>query len=115
MKDQPSQEVADALFNQSLEKGLAVLRAFDARRRTMTLAEVAEATAITKSSAQRMIYTLEALGYVKKHATTRRYQLTPKVMEIGYNYLEADTLVDVANPFLAELATTTGETTNMTE
>jgi len=108
-------EVADALFNQSLEKGLAVLRAFDARRRSMTLADVADATSITKSSAQRMIYTLEALGYVKKHPTTRRYQLTPKVMEIGYNYLEADTLVDVANPFLAELANTTGETTNMTE
>jgi DNA-binding IclR family transcriptional regulator len=52
---------------------------------------------------------------VKKHIATGRYQLTPKVMEIGYNYLEADTLVDVANPFLAELANATGETTNMTE
>jgi IclR family pca regulon transcriptional regulator len=105
----------DLLFNQSLEKGLAVLRAFNAQRRTMTLANVAEATGITKSSAQRMIYTLERLGYVKKHAQTRRYQLTPKVMEVGYNYLEADTLVDVANPFVSELANSTGETTNLTE
>lgn len=103
------------LFNQSLEKGLAVLRAFDARRRTMSLAEVAEAAGINKSSAQRMVHTLEALGYLRKHEQTRRFQLTPKVMEIGYNYLAADTLVDVANPFLAELSQITGETTNLTE
>src|SRR5450830_25825 len=112
---QAAAEAPDLLFNQSLEKGLAVLRAFSAQRRTMTLAEVAEATAITKSSAQRMVYTLETLGYVCKHPKTRRYQLTPKVMEVGYNYLAADILVDVANPFLSELANITGETVNLTE
>jgi IclR family transcriptional regulator, pca regulon regulatory protein len=105
----------DLLFNQSLEKGLAVLRAFSATRRTMTLAELAEATSITKSSAQRMVYTLERLGYVRKHPVTRRFQLAPRVMTIGYNYLAADTLIDVANPFLSELTNITGETTCLTE
>jgi DNA-binding IclR family transcriptional regulator len=46
---------------------------------------------------------------------TRRYQLTPRVMQIGFNYLAADTLIDVANPFLSELTNITGETTNLTE
>ena len=108
-------DAPDALFNQSLEKGIAVLRAFSAQRRTMTLPEVAEATSITKSSAQRMIYTLEKLGYVKKHPRTKRYQLALKAMQIGFNYLAADTLIDVANPFLSELTNVTGETTNLTE
>ena len=110
-----TESAADLLFNQSLEKGLAVLRAFSAKRRTMTLAEIAEATSITKSSAQRMVYTLERLGYVRKHPVTRRYQLAPRVMQIGFNYLAADTLIDVANPFLSELTNVTGETTNLTE
>ncbi|KVU19745.1 IclR family transcriptional regulator [Burkholderia ubonensis] len=105
----------DLLFNQSLEKGLNVLRAFSAKRRTMTLAEIAEAAAMTKSSAQRMVYTLEKLGYIRKHPVTRRYQLTPRVMRIGFNYLAADTLIDVANPFLSELTNMTGETSNLTE
>ncbi|MCI1012916.1 IclR family transcriptional regulator [Herbaspirillum sp. C7C2] len=105
----------DLLFNQSLEKGLAVLRAFNAQRRTMTLGDVASATSISKSSAQRMVHTLETLGYICKHPRTRRYQLTPKVLEVGYNYLAADILVDVANPFLSELANMTGETVNLTE
>ncbi|BAV74316.1 transcriptional regulator, IclR family [Pseudomonas chlororaphis subsp. aurantiaca] len=108
-------DTPNSLFNQSLEKGLAVLRAFNAAQRTMNLAEIAEAAEINKSSAQRMIHTLEQLGYVRKHPQTKRFQLTPRVMEIGYNYLAADTLVDVANPFLAELAQVTGETTNLTE
>ena len=91
------------------------MKAFNARRRTMNLAEVAQAAGINKSSAQRMVHTLEALGYVRKNAITKRFQLTPEVMEIGYNYLASNTLVDVANPFLAELAQVTGETTNLTE
>ena len=103
------------LFNQSLEKGLAVLRGFGAARRTMTLADIALEAGISKSSAQRMVHTLEELGYIRKHTQSRRFQLTPKVMEIGYNYLAADILVDVANPYLAELNQITGETINLTE
>src|SRR5687767_5500430 len=53
------EERPDLLFNQSLEKGLAVLSAFGATRRTMTLADVAAATGMSKSSAQRMVHTLE--------------------------------------------------------
>ena len=108
-------EDENILFNHSLGKGLAVLKAFNARRRTMNLSEVAQAAGINKSSAQRMIHTLEALGYVRKNAVTKRFQLTAEIMEIGYNYLASNTLVDVANPFLAELAQVTGETTNLTE
>jgi len=115
MQPKAPERATDLLFNQSLEKGLAVLRAFNAKRRTMTLADAAEAAGINKSSAQRMVYTLEQLGYVRKHAQTRRYQLTPRVMEIGFNYLAADALIDMANPFLAELAGATGETCNLTE
>ena len=111
----PQDDNPSLLFNLSLEKGLAVLRAFSARRRTMTLADVAEATDITKSSAQRMVFTLEKLGYVRKHPKTRRYQLTPRVMEIGFNYLAAHSLIDVANPFLSELTKVTTETSCLTE
>jgi IclR family transcriptional regulator, pca regulon regulatory protein len=115
----PTRKVAepapDLLFNQSLEKGLAVLCAFNEKRRTMTLAEVAAATDITKSSAQRMVYTLEQLGYLRKHPQTRRYQLTPRVMQVGFNYLASNALVEIATPFLSELARVTGETCNLTE
>jgi len=103
------------LFNQSLEKGLAVLCDFSAQHRSMTLADVAAAAGINKSSAQRMVFTLEQLGYVRKHPQTRRYQLAPRVMRVGYNYLAANPVIDLANPYLSELTKITTETTCLTE
>ncbi|MCZ2111852.1 MAG: IclR family transcriptional regulator [Dehalococcoidia bacterium] len=103
------------LFNQSLEKGLAVLCSFGAQRRSMTLADVAACTGISKSSAQRMVFTLEQLGFLSKHPQTRRYRLTPRAMCIGSNYLAAHPLVDLANPYLSELTNATAETSCLTE
>lgn len=103
------------LFNQSLEKGLAVLCAFSAQHRTMTIGDIATACEISKSSAQRMVYTLEQLGYLQKHPQTRRYQLTVRTLRIGCNYLAANTLIDIANPFLSELTNVTQETVCLTE
>ncbi|WP_342052335.1 MULTISPECIES: IclR family transcriptional regulator [unclassified Cupriavidus] len=108
-------ERPDPLFNQSLEKGLEALRAFTAVHRTLTLVELASLTGMTKSSAQRTVHTLEQLGYVDKHPQTRRFRLTPKVMEIGYNYLSADALIPIASPYLSQLANASGETANLTE
>ncbi|KJK25943.1 IclR family transcriptional regulator [Burkholderiaceae bacterium 16] len=115
MSKPEANDSANLLFNQSLEKGLAVLRAFSAQHRTMTIADVADAAGINKSSAQRMVFTLEQLGYLRKHPQTRRYQLTPRVMEIGFNYLAANPLIEVANPFLSELTKVTTETSCLTE
>lgn len=108
-------EERNSLHNQSLEKGLSVLKAFSAQRRSMSLAEVAEAAGMTKSSAQRMVFTLESLGYLRKHSRTRHYQLTPRVLELGFSYLDAHSLIEVANPFLSELTRLTGETSCLTE
>lgn len=106
---------ADPLFNQSLEKGLEVLRAFDAAHRTLTLSELAELTQMSKASAQRTVHTLQVLGYVGKHPQTRRFQLLPKVIELGFNYLAAHPLIRAAHPYLSQLANASGETASLTE
>lgn len=103
------------LFNQSLEKGLSVLSIFTAKHRSMTIAEVGKYCEMNKSSAQRMVYTLEQLGFLEKHPKTRRYQLTVKALSLGFNYLSTNPLIDVANPFLSELTNITQETVCLTE
>ncbi len=105
----------DPLFIRSLEKGLAVLRVLGTRRRSVTLADLALELAITKSAAQRVAHTLEVLGYLAKHPQTRRYQLTARMLELGYGYVASNPLVELATPFLAELAHLTGENANLTE
>lgn len=103
------------MFNQSVEKGLAILAAFGSRNRRMSLSQIAETVGITRSSAQRIVFTLETLGYVIKDPYTRRYELANKVMEIGCNYLEANALIDSANPFLSAANSSCDETVSLTE
>lgn len=108
-------EQADPLFNQSLEKGLQVLRSFGLSRRTLSLGEIARLTDMSKASAQRAVHTLEVLGYVGRDARNRRFRLLPKVVELGFNYLAAHPLVRLAHPYLAQLARASGETASLTE
>ena len=50
------------LFVQSFSTGMAVLDAFNAERRLMSLPEIAATAGISKSAAQRFAHTLETLG-----------------------------------------------------
>ena len=105
----------DPLYNQSLEKGLAVLSSFDAAHRTMNLSEIAARTGMTKASAQRTVHTLQVLGYVGKDLQTRRFRLLARTMDLGFNYTASHPLVHAANPYLAQLASASGETASLTE
>ncbi|VTU45644.1 IclR family transcriptional regulator [Variovorax sp. PBL-E5] len=107
--------VDGGLFVQSFAKGLDVLLAFDAGRTSMNLPELASAAGISKSAAQRFAFTLEALGYVTKDAESKRYSLTPRVLELGYRYLQVDRTLERANPYLLELNRQCGETVNISE
>ena len=51
-------------FVQSLERGLAVIRAFDAEHPELTLSEVARITGFTRATARRFLHTLVELGYM---------------------------------------------------
>jgi DNA-binding IclR family transcriptional regulator len=113
--DAPPKPDRPALFNQSLEKGLDVLQAFGAEFPTMNLPEIAEAAGITKSAAQRLAFTLESLGYLRKDPQTKRFSLAPKSIGFAYRYLVASPLVERANPYLLELNQQTRETVNISE
>ncbi|MGC1184114.1 MAG: IclR family transcriptional regulator [Candidatus Dormiibacterota bacterium] len=88
-------------FVQSLERGLAVIRAFGAERPQLTLSEVAKATGLTRAAARRFLLTLVQLGYARSEG--RYFSLRPRVLELGYAYLSALGLSEVAQPHLEEL------------
>jgi IclR family pca regulon transcriptional regulator len=108
-------EHSSQLFNQSLEKGLAVLLAFSPQNETLNLGEIAAAAHISKSAAQRFAYTLEKLGYLRKDPSTKRYALTVATLALGYRYLLVNRIVERANPFLLDLNQACGETVNFSE
>src|SRR3954463_15567337 len=91
----------ESYFVQSLERGLAVIRAFDAEHPELTLSDVARATGLTRAAARRFLLTLCDLGYVRSDG--RFFMLTARVLELGYAYLSALSLPEVAEPHLEAL------------
>ena len=87
---------------QSLARGLAVIRAFDATSPELTLSEVARRTGLTRAAARRFLLTLAGLGYVRTDG--RLFALSPRILELGYAYLSSLSLPEVALPHLERLA-----------
>jgi IclR family pca regulon transcriptional regulator len=94
-------------YVQSLERGLAVIRAFDRSHPRLTLSDVARQTGLTRAAARRFLLTLVELGYVRTDG--RLFSLRPRVLELGYAYLSSMTLPDVAQPYMEALTATVHE------
>src|ERR1700722_15894621 len=101
------------LFVNSVSKAFAVLMAFGSERRSMSLPEIAEATGMGKSAAQRFAFTLETLGYLRRDPSSRRYRPAPRMLAPGLRYVQADELVEYALPLLSELNRRCMETVNL--
>ena len=107
-----AKEKQDTLFVSSLEKGMRILAAFTERNSEMGFLELAEATDLEKSAAQRLINTLHKTGYLKRDPETRRYSPSIKCLELANAYLILDPLVQAAMPKLVELGHHLGERVN---
>ncbi len=103
----------DPLFVQSVEKAFRVLTAFGARHPTMSLAQLAAATGLDKSAAQRFAHTLMRLGYLRKNERTRHFELTTRTLAPAYHFTQSNALVQRAIPYLVELSRMTGEAVNL--
>jgi DNA-binding IclR family transcriptional regulator len=102
----------DALYVQSVEKAFTVLAVFNAQKTALSLSDVTKLTGYSKSSAQRFCYTLEKLGYLTRSYNNSDYELTAKTTEIGARFIESNTLVRRARPYLHNLSLKTqGATT----
>ena len=77
-------EGGDRDYVRSLERGFAVLLAFDEELSNPTLAELASATGFSRPAVRRLLITLQRLGYVANEDT--RWRLTPRVLSIGQHF-----------------------------
>lgn len=96
---------------QSLERGLAVIKAFHAGASELTLSDVARATGLTRAAARRFLLTLADLGYVRTDG--KHFSLTARVLELGYAYLSSMTLPEVAQPHLEHLSASVHESSSV--
>jgi IclR family transcriptional regulator, pca regulon regulatory protein len=90
-----------------LEKGLAILEAFDNQHARMTATQAAERTGLSRTAARRYLLTLESLGYV--YTDGRLFGLTPRVLRVGWSYFDSARLPRTVQPYLQQLSATLNE------
>ena len=90
-----------------LEKGLAVIACFDARHQRLTIADVARMTGLTRATARRCLITLARIGYAETDG--KFFQLTPRVLKLGYAYLSSTPLTAILQNALERLSESIGE------
>ena len=97
----------DPNFMLSLARGLEILRAFEGQP-SLSIADAARATGLTRASAGRCLYTLVQLGYAGERGG--RYHLTPRLLPLACGYLTSTPLASasqaVANGLRDRLAET---------
>ena len=101
----------DPDFMTSLARGLAVIHAFQERKRHLTIAQISHRTEIPRAAVRRCLLTLIKLGY----ATTdgRTYSLLPKVLTLGHAYLSSTPLAVSSQPYLDRRSDQLHEACNM--
>ena len=110
MEDQLLQP-GDRDYVGALAAGLEVLQAFDAEHARMTLSEVAARTEMDRAKARRFLLTLHALGFVKRSG--RQFELTPRVLQLGYAYQASNNYRAVILRHLEDITAELGESSSL--
>lgn len=102
------------LFVGSVEKAMRVLSVFDNHHMRLSLSQIASATGLDLSAAQRFTHTLMTLNYLSKDPFTKTYSLAPKLLDFAFYYTASNEVINRAVPYLRQLSQETEETTNVT-
>lgn len=102
---------ASGEFVQSLARGLSVLQTFGAEHSSMTLAEVARRAGLTRATARRLLHTFQALGYMDFDG--KYFELTPRVLDLGYAYVSSLQLPAIAQPYMEALSERVNESVSV--
>ena len=95
---------------QSVDRAAALLRAVAAARNPASVAELAQACGINRSTAWRLLGTLELNGLVDRDPITQRYRVGYASVQLGAAS-DGDVIARRVRPVLAELSRAVGETT----
>lgn len=86
----------------SLAKGFRVLEVFDAHEPDLTLSQIATRAELDPGTTFRLVKTLVMLGYLQP-AESKKYRLSLKVLDLGFNALGRMDIHAVVRPILRSL------------
>lgn len=95
-------------MNITTEKAFDIVMSFSEDRQVITAAEVSTRFGLPRSTAYRYLSTLKSCGLLEERVGGG-YRLGPKIHALARAAIRGTSLIDVARPFLEELAQTLGE------
>jgi DNA-binding IclR family transcriptional regulator len=98
---------------QTLARGLRILRFIAASPSLVRLRDVAHAFKLERSVALRILQSLEAEGFLKKHEPLKTYSLGPALETLTRPRSLVERLSERARPFLEQLTRDTGQTAHV--
>ncbi len=97
----------------ALRRGLQILEMFAGTRRVITVPEITATLRISRATAFRLAYTLEALGYIERLPNANAFRLGQQSLAVSFDYLYSLDVVDIARPMLEVLRDRTGATATL--
>lgn len=91
-------------LNRSLQRGIAILRAFRPGTELLGNGELAERTGLPRASVSRLTQTLAEAGYLEHDAPQRAYRLGVPVVSLGLAMRSGSSVLRVATPPMTALA-----------
>lgn len=79
------------------------------------LIEISKEVDLNKTTVHRILNSLLYMGYVKQDPDTAKYSLSFKIWDIANQMLNRIDVVEIARPYLKQLAEETGETVHMVQ
>lgn len=91
--------------NRSLERGIAILRAFRPGVSELGNAEIAERTGLPKATISRLTQTLVGVGMLERSPAGRLYRLAPAVLSLAHAMRLGSPILPVIAPLMRQEAT----------
>lgn len=96
------------------QKVFAVLESLSQQRKAgVSLDEITSLTGLPKTTAHRLLYSMNKLEYVEQDPVSNLYSLSGKFFELGTNALPYQRLMAIAKPLMQRLLLTFGESVNL--
>lgn len=95
--------------SQTLSRGLKLLDLIADGREGVPVRDLAAAMGLPRSIVQRLLYTLEAEGFLERHPSQIGYRLAIKLWQLGCQSVRRLSVRDLARPHLEDLARRTEE------
>ncbi|WAH39297.1 IclR family transcriptional regulator [Alicyclobacillus dauci] len=97
----------------AVERALEILLCFAKSPRELSLSEIAREVGLHKSTAHRLLLSLQSKGFVRRQTGSEKYILGWSVLELLGNVYLSDELTTLALPEMTKLRDETGETISL--